>query len=459
MLKGNTTEEKIWNFLLDNIKNEYAVAGVIGNLYAESALKPNNLQNTFEKKLKMTDEEYTSAVDNGTYDNFINDKAGYGLAQWTYYTRKSDLLVFAKENDSSIGDLEMQLKFLIQEFETTFKKMYPSLKNAKSVKAASDLILLQFEKPLDQSNAVKNKRAEFSNTFYNKFKKQSAKTETKKKSQQIETIEIIQSFGINNTNYLANRKLEWIVVHYTAGTSSKGGAALNCAIGARTGGLSTSAEFYVDDTSVVQYIQDIKNRHSWSVGGAKWDKKYTSLSGIYYGKCTNQNSINIEICSNKTNKKSLSGEDTDWYFTESELKLAAALVRKLMHDYGIGLDHVIMHHQVNGKTCPQMWCYNESRLSEWKRFLQMVNGEEVKLITPIANTTPSPARPSSNSNVPYLVIVTAAALSVRDGAGVENKVNTIIKDQGKYTIVEERNGWGRLKSGAGWINLKYTKKV
>lgn len=80
MLKGNTTEEKIWNFLLDNIKNEYAVAGVMGNLYAESALKPNNLQNTFEKKLKMTDEEYTSAVDNGTYDNFINDKAGYGLA-------------------------------------------------------------------------------------------------------------------------------------------------------------------------------------------------------------------------------------------------------------------------------------------------------------------------------------------------------------------------------------------
>jgi hypothetical protein len=56
----------------------------------------------------------------------------------------------------------------------------------------------------------------------------------------------------------------------------------------------------------------------------------------------------------------------------------------------------------------------------------MVNGEEVKLITPIANTTPSPARPSNNSNVPYLVIVTAAALNVRDGAGVENKVNTII---------------------------------
>lgn len=80
MLKGNTVEEKIWNFLLDNIKNEYAVAGVMGNLYAESALNPKNLQNSFEKNLKMTDETYTAAVDKGIYENFITDKAGYGLA-------------------------------------------------------------------------------------------------------------------------------------------------------------------------------------------------------------------------------------------------------------------------------------------------------------------------------------------------------------------------------------------
>ena len=88
MLKGNTIEEQVWNYLLFNINNEFGVAGLMGNLYAESGLKSTNLQNSFEKKLNMTDETYTIEVDTGSYDNFINDKAGYGIAQWTYNTRK-----------------------------------------------------------------------------------------------------------------------------------------------------------------------------------------------------------------------------------------------------------------------------------------------------------------------------------------------------------------------------------
>lgn len=66
---------------MSKIGNAYGVAGLMGNLYAESGLRSNNLQNSFEKKLNMSDEAYTRAVDNGTYTNFINDSAGYGLAQ------------------------------------------------------------------------------------------------------------------------------------------------------------------------------------------------------------------------------------------------------------------------------------------------------------------------------------------------------------------------------------------
>lgn len=33
------------------------------------------------------------------------------------------------------------------------------------------------------------------------------------------------------------------------------------------------------------------------------------------------------------------------------------------------------------------------------------------------------------------------------------------KDRDPYTIVEVKNGWGRLKSGIGWICLDYVKKV
>lgn len=59
----------------------------------------------------------------------------------------------------------------------------------------------------------------------------------------------------------------------------------------------------------------------------------------------------------------------------------------------------------------------------------------------------------------YLVRVTASALNIRSGAGTNHKVVGCIRDKGVYTIVEEKNGWGKLKSGAGWISLAYTKKV
>lgn len=66
---------------------------------------------------------------------------------------------------------------------------------------------------------------------------------------------------------------------------------------------------------------------------------------------------------------------------------------------------------------------------------------------------------NSSSQLSYRVKVTADVLNVRKGPGTSFSIATTIKDKGVYTIVEERNGWGKLKSGAGWISLKYTKKV
>lgn len=59
---------------------------------------------------------------------------------------------------------------------------------------------------------------------------------------------------------------------------------------------------------------------------------------------------------------------------------------------------------------------------------------------------------------PYTVKITANVLNVRSGPGTNYKVVTSIKKNEVYTIVEKKNGWGKLKSGAGWISLKYTKK-
>jgi len=119
-LIGLTVEEQIWNFFKEKGFNDYGIAGLMGNLYAESALNPMNLENYYETRLGYTDASYTRAVDNGSYTNFVNDSAGYGLAQWTYYTRKRDLLNYVKSKSKSIGDLETQLEFLYKELEQDF---------------------------------------------------------------------------------------------------------------------------------------------------------------------------------------------------------------------------------------------------------------------------------------------------------------------------------------------------
>lgn len=106
------TEKTIWDFFTAKGLNAFAVGGIMGNLFAESALRPENLQNTYEKKLCLSDLEYTKAVDDGSYTNFVHDSAGYGLAQWTYWSRKQELLEYAQKVGKSIADLGMQLEFM-----------------------------------------------------------------------------------------------------------------------------------------------------------------------------------------------------------------------------------------------------------------------------------------------------------------------------------------------------------
>ncbi|MBR1392128.1 MAG: hypothetical protein IJ567_11975 [Lachnospiraceae bacterium] len=162
------TEKVIWEYLEGKGLNAYAVAGLMGNLYAESGLNSCNLQNTYNKSLNMTDTQYTAAVDNGSYNNFVKDKAGYGLAQWTYYTRKQALLDYAKKAGKSIGSVDIQLVFLWDELQA-HKSVINTLKNAGSVRVASDAVLLGFEKPADQSEAVRKKRAEYGEVYYKKY--------------------------------------------------------------------------------------------------------------------------------------------------------------------------------------------------------------------------------------------------------------------------------------------------
>lgn len=164
-----SNEETIWNYLYGKLGNAYGTAGLMGNLYAESALKPTNLQNTYEQKLGYTDADYTAAVDNGSYTNFIKDSAGYGLAQWTYWSRKQALLEFAQANGKSIGDLSLQLDFIWKELTESYSGLLSTLKSATSVAEASTAVLKIYERPADQGESVQAKRASYGQTYFEKY--------------------------------------------------------------------------------------------------------------------------------------------------------------------------------------------------------------------------------------------------------------------------------------------------
>lgn len=169
-LNQPSNEKIIWDFLIRVFGNPYGAAGIMGNLKAESNLNPINLQNSFEKKLKTNDEKYTKDVDSGkiSKESFIKDGAGYGLAQWTYWTRKKALYEYAKQEDKSIGDLAMQLVFLCSEIIGN-AKLAEIIRDAESVKEASDAFLHIFEKPADQSAAVEDKRAGYGIEFFKMY--------------------------------------------------------------------------------------------------------------------------------------------------------------------------------------------------------------------------------------------------------------------------------------------------
>ena len=141
------------------------IFGLFGNLYAESRMNPKNLQDSFEEKLGFTDESYTAAVDAGSYKNFVHDGAGYGLHQCTFWSRKEAMLAFHRAKGVSIGDTLTQAEFIYKELSGSFPAVLKVLKTAASIREASDAVLLQFEKPKDQSEAVRKKRASYGQKY------------------------------------------------------------------------------------------------------------------------------------------------------------------------------------------------------------------------------------------------------------------------------------------------------
>lgn len=179
-------------------------------------------------------------------------------------------------------------------------------------------------------------------------------------------ISITKKTSTHNTTAAAGRAIRYIVVHYTAGVTSKPGSAAGTASYFGSTSKQVSADFIVDDGGAVQYNGDIRNRYTWHCGGGKYNTK----GGAYYGKATNRNTIGIEVCSTNDTGKMTVANDSHWSFTGKVVSNLVELVKYLMAEYGIDAAHVIRHYDVNGKPCPGIIGWNEDTGSaaKWAAF-------------------------------------------------------------------------------------------
>ena len=174
-------EKQIWDALSAVINNDYGVAGLMGNLYAESGLFPGRVENDITSGYSVS-VEYTNKLNSGqvTREEFRwntkppqasgNYGPGYGLAQWTYYTRKYNYYdYFTAGQHGQAGSVQFEVWFLLWELQNDFYSVYNTLVNATSVRQASDKVLHDFENPAEQGTAVEIVRAGYGQNLYDAY--------------------------------------------------------------------------------------------------------------------------------------------------------------------------------------------------------------------------------------------------------------------------------------------------
>lgn len=143
-LTGNSNRDKVYNYLIGLGFSAAGAAGIMGNLRQESGFLSNNVQNG----MGYSDEDYVADIKSGkiSREEFMNDGRGFGIAQWTYPTRKAKLYdTLGKDN---IDSLEGQLDFMYNEMGDDLKN---SMKSATDVNSATTKFHNVYERSADKS--------------------------------------------------------------------------------------------------------------------------------------------------------------------------------------------------------------------------------------------------------------------------------------------------------------------
>lgn len=259
--------------------------------------------------------------------------------------------------------------------------------------------------------------------------------------------------AINFNDKNDENRIKYIVIHYFGSL----GTAESVSNYFKSAYRGASAHYSLDEgNNVYQSVED---------GDIAW---HCGTSGKYVHKvCRNSNSIGIEVRPHKLSTKTMNASDKDWYFTNEVIDNLVEFTQYLMDKYNVPVENVIRHYDVTGKLCPRPFVgddineYNKKTGNQmWSEFKsRLVNRKENNNIVDTSEKNEVSENIKVTTFESYKVKVTADVLNYRKGPGTSYKINGQIRDKGIYTIVYEVNGWGKLKSGAGWICLQYTSRV
>ena len=149
--------QTIYNLLRGYGLSEAGALGMLGNWECESGCEPYRVQGDYQASRAIS-KAYVAAIEGGlsTREKFANDQKGFGLAQWTYFSRKDMLWEVWKQSGKHIDSIELQVDFAMRELQGEYSGLLSFLKTAEAIWDCTDRICREYERP-----AVNNVQARY----------------------------------------------------------------------------------------------------------------------------------------------------------------------------------------------------------------------------------------------------------------------------------------------------------
>lgn len=444
-------------------------AGAAGNICHESGFAPNNLQNSYNTAWKVSDEEYTALVNTGIWQDpvyaksFASDSAGYGLCQWTSSGRKQGLLNLALNTNRDIDDPNVQFEHFWDELTTVkrYKNVYETLKDpGKSIEECAEVFVCEFEVPKSviqggeaRQNAI-NVRSASAKEFYDIYINNLVGGEPMVKP----------ILAINAGHWLGNPKGVPSFMPVLGGTLEW---TLNCRV---VDAVVKALQNY--EISIIKNYDETGLTKTGNELSDRIEMAEKAKANIYL-------SIHHNGAANITGPTWTGGGTTVYAYNTAKNKAQAKRIR----------DHIVAHTGLVGNRsgggvangnnymevakptmdsfiieCAFMnsvtdiqyiaradWADNVAAgivdflIEEFK--LAKKSNVEVVETTPVVETV-----------APIVSTATDFKVKCSETLPIYNETGNYAA-KGVYTIVEEKNGMGKLKSGMGWVNLSKTTRV